>query len=31
MMHKEFEEIAGIEVTAEDYNNIIEPMYMATN
>ena len=31
MMHKEFEEIAVIEVTAEDYNNIIEPMYNATN
>lgn len=31
MMHKEFEQIAGIEVTYEDYTNIIEPMYMALN
>lgn len=31
MMHKEFEAIAGIEVTYEDYTNIIEPMYMALN
>lgn len=31
MMHKEFEEIAGIEVSFEDYTNIIEPMYMAAN
>ena len=31
MMHKEFEELAGIEVSYEDYTNIIEPMYMATN
>lgn len=31
MMHKEFEEIAGYEVSYEDYTNIIEPMYMATN
>ena len=31
MMHKEFEEIAGCEVSYEDYTNIIEPMYMATN
>ena len=31
MMYKEFEEIAGYEVSFEDYNNIIEPMYMATN
>lgn len=31
MMHKEFEQIAGIEVTYEDYTNIIEPMYMATS
>ena len=30
-MKHEFEEIAKIRVTAEDYNNIIEPMYMATN
>ena len=29
MMWKEFEEIAGYEVSPEDYNNIIEPMYMA--
>jgi len=29
MMHKEFEEIAGYEVSYEDYTNIIEPMYMA--
>lgn len=31
MMKHEFEAIAGYEVSAEDYNNIIEPMYMATN
>lgn len=31
MMWKEFEEIAGYEVSYEDYNSIIEPMYMATN
>lgn len=31
MMKHEFEEIAGYEVTWEDYNNIIEPMYMALN
>ena len=31
MMHKEFELIAGIEVTYEDYTKIIEPMYMAAN
>ena len=31
MMKHEFEEIAGYEVTDEAYNNIIEPMYMATN
>ena len=29
MMWKEFEEIAGYEVSYEDYTNIIEPMYMA--
>ena len=29
MMKHEFEEIAGYEVSTEDYNNIIEPMYMA--
>lgn len=31
MMKHEFEELAGYEVSVEDYNNIIEPMYMATN
>lgn len=31
MMKQEFEKIAGYEVTDADYNNIIEPMYMATN
>jgi hypothetical protein len=31
MMWKEFEEIAGYEVSYEDYTNVIEPMYMATN
>lgn len=31
MMKHEFEQIAGYEVTNEDYTNIIEPMYMATN
>lgn len=31
MMHNEFEQIAGYEVSYEDYANIIEPMYMATN
>ena len=31
MMWKEFEEIAGYEVTYEDYTNVIEPMYNATN
>lgn len=31
MMWKEFEELAGYEVSAKDYNEIIEPMYMATN
>ena len=29
MMKHEFEQIAGYEVTWEDYTNIIEPMYMA--
>lgn len=29
MMWKEFEQIAGYEVSYEDYTNIIEPMYMA--
>jgi len=31
MMKHEFEELAGYEVSVEDYANIIEPMYMATN
>lgn len=31
MMKEEFEKMAGYEVSFEDYNNIIEPMYMATN
>jgi hypothetical protein len=31
MMWKEFEEIAGYEVSYEDYVNVIEPMYMATS
>ena len=31
MMKHEFEALAGYEVSTEDYNNIIEPMYMATN
>lgn len=30
MMQKEFEALAGITVTTADYDNIIEPMYMAT-
>jgi len=30
MMKDEFEAIAGYEVSGEDYRNIIEPMYMAT-
>ena len=30
MMYQEFMDLAGYEVTFEDYNNIIEPMYMAT-
>ena len=29
MMYQEFMEIAGYEVSVEDYDNIIEPMYMA--
>ena len=29
MMQYEFERIAGYHVTTEDYDNIIEPMYMA--
>lgn len=31
MMKYEFEELAGYEVSTEDYENIIEPMYIATN
>ena len=31
MMKHEFEALAGYEVSLDDYNNIIEPMYMATN
>ena len=31
MMREEFQKIAGYEVSNEDYINIIEPMYMATN
>lgn len=31
MMWNEFEELAGYEVSYEDYTEIIEPMYMATN
>ena len=31
MMKHEFEALAGYEVSIEDYNNIIEPMYMATD
>lgn len=31
MMKHEFEQIAGYEVSDKDYNEIIEPMYMATN
>ena len=31
MMWAEFEKIAGYEVSYEDYTNIIEPMYNATN
>ena len=31
MMWQEFERIAGYSVTYEDYTNVIEPMYMATN
>lgn len=30
MMYQEFMEIAGYKVSVEDYENIIEPMYMAT-
>lgn len=31
MMKHEFEKLAGYEVSYEDYKNIIEPMYMATD
>lgn len=31
MMQQEFEKLAGYEVSTSDYNNIIEPMYMAVN
>lgn len=31
MMKHEFEALAGYEVSFEDYDKIIEPMYMATN
>lgn len=31
MMKHEFEALAGYEVSREDYDNIIEPMYLATN
>ncbi len=31
MMKHEFEAIAGYEVSVSDYDNIIEPMYMATD
>ena len=31
MMKHEFEELAGYKVSSEDYDRIIEPMYMATN
>lgn len=31
MMKQEFEKLAGYEVSTEDYNKIIEPMYMATD
>lgn len=31
MMKHEFEALAGYEVSFEDYNKIIEPMYMATD
>ena len=31
MMKYEFEALAGYEVSYEDYNKIIEPMYMATD
>lgn len=31
MMKQEFEVLAGYEVSIDDYNKIIEPMYMATS
>ena len=31
MMKQEFEQLAGYEVSFQDYTNIIEPMYMAVN
>ena len=31
MMKHEFEALAGYEVSSKDYNDIIEPMYMAVN
>lgn len=31
MMQYEFEALAGYEVSTKDYNEVIEPMYMATN
>lgn len=31
MMKQEFEALAGYEVSIDDYNKIIEPMYMATS
>lgn len=31
MMQQEFEQLAGYEVSASDYYDIIEPMYMAVN
>ena len=31
MTKQEFEKLAGYEVSTENYNNIIEPMYMATH
>lgn len=30
MMKNEFEALAGYEVSVSDYDNIIEPLYMAT-
>lgn len=30
MMYEEFEKLAGYQVSRSDYDNIIEPMYMAT-